>query len=67
MKNNVISLNNDVSSRRFLRAKDIQKFFNIARATVDNWAKYGYLTRHKIGRNVFYEAEEVEKLKRIGV
>lgn len=30
--NNVISLNNnDISSRRFLRAKDIQNFFNIAR------------------------------------
>lgn len=50
---------------KYIRAKDIQKMFNIARATVDNWAKYGYLTRHKLGRNIFYELSEVQALMRV--
>lgn len=66
MKNNVIQMNKDVTEEKFLRARDIQKIFNIARSTVDNWVRYGYLTRHKIGRNIFYEVSEVEKLKTIG-
>lgn len=66
MKNNVIQMNKGISEEKFLRAKDIQKIFNIARSTVDNWVRYGYLTRHKIGRNIFYEVSEVEKLKTIG-
>lgn len=66
MKNNVIQINKDVTEEKFVRARDIQKIFNIARSTVDNWVRYGYLTRHKIGRNIFYEVSEVEKLKTIG-
>lgn len=66
MKNNIIQINKETSQECFLRARDIQKIFNIARSTVDNWVKYGYLTRHKIGRNIFYEVSEVEKLKTIG-
>lgn len=51
---------------RYIRAKDIQKIFgNIARSTVDNWAKSGILTRHKIAGSVFYESAEVEKLKQV--
>lgn len=66
MKSNVIQINKGTTEEKFLRARDIQKIFNIARSTVDNWVRYGYLTRHKIGRNIFYEASEVEKLKTIG-
>ncbi len=66
MKNNVIQMNKNVTEEKFVRARDIQKIFNIARSTVDNWVRYGYLTRHKIGRNIFYEVSEVEKLKTIG-
>lgn len=66
MQNNVIQINKEISEKKFLRAKDIQKIFNIARSTVDNWVRYGYLTRHKIGRNIFYEISEVEKLQRVG-
>ncbi len=66
MKSNVIQINKGTTEEKFLRARDIQKIFNIARSTVDNWVRYGYLTRHKIGRNIFYEVSEVEKLKTIG-
>ena len=66
MKNNVIQMNKGTTEEKFLRARDIQKIFNIARSTVDNWVRYWYLTRHKIGRNIFYEVSEVEKLKTIG-
>lgn len=59
-------MNKGTTEEKFLRARDIQKIFNIARSTVDNWVRYGYLTRHKIGRNIFYEVSEVEKLKTIG-
>lgn len=59
-------MNKNVTEEKFVRARDIQKIFNIARSTVDNWVRYGYLTRHKIGRNIFYEVSEVEKLKTIG-
>lgn len=64
MKNNVINLKKEKT--KFVRAKDIQEIFGIARSTVDNWVRYGYLTRHKIGRNIFYEVSEVEELKTIG-
>ena len=58
---NVININRE----KYIRARDIQKIFNIARSTVDNWARYGYLTRHKLGRNIFYELSEVQALMRI--
>lgn len=64
--NNVINFNKEISEKKFLRAKDIQKIFNIARSTVDNWVRYGYLTRHKIGRNIFYEESEVQQLQKVG-
>ena len=57
---NVITINRE----KYIRARDIQKMFNIARSTVDNWARYGYLTRHKLGRNIFYELSEVQSLMR---
>ena len=53
--NNVINLNRE----KYIRAKDVQNIFNIARSTVDNWARYGYLTRYKIGRNIFYKESDV--------
>ena len=64
---NVISLNRDFTNKKFLRAKDIQIIFGISRPTVDNWARYGYLTRHKVGRNIFYEENEVRKLQNMGI
>lgn len=67
MQNNVISFNKGEFPNKMLRAKDIQQIFNIARSTIDNWARYGWLTRHKIGRNIFYDATEVEKLRLEGV
>ena len=52
---NIINLNreNNVLNKKYIRAKDIQKIFNIARSTVDNWARQGFLIRHKVGRNIF--------------
>ena len=62
--NNVINLNREgILSKKYIRAKDIQKIFNIARSTVDNWAKKGYLIRHRIGRNIFYDVAEIELLQ----
>jgi len=55
-------MNNVINLKKFVRGKDIAKTFGIARATVDNWARYGYLTRHKVGRNIFYDYNEVIKL-----
>lgn len=66
MKNNVIPITDRLAMNQYIRAKDIQRIFNIARSTVDNWVRYGYLTRHKIGRNIFYECSEVEALQRVG-
>lgn len=53
-------MENVINMKKYIRAKDVQKIFNIARSTVDNWAKYGYLTRHKLGKNIFYEMSEVQ-------
>lgn len=47
---------------KYIRAKDICDMFGIARSTVDNWSKYGYLTRYQIGRNIFYNIKDVERL-----
>lgn len=61
---NVINFNREgMLSKKYIRAKDIQKIFNIARSTVDNWAKKGYLIRHRIGRNIFYDVAEIELLQ----
>lgn len=57
---------NIINMKSYIRAKDIVAIFKIARSTVDNWAKYGFLTRHKVGRNIFYDINEVEKLIKIG-
>lgn len=56
--NNVISMDKE----KYIRAKDVQEMFSVARSTVDNWARYGYLTRHKLGRNIFYKVSEVKAL-----
>lgn len=55
-------MNNVINLKKFVRGKDIAQTFGIARSTVDNWARYGYLTRHKVGRNIFYDYNEVVKL-----
>ena len=62
---NVINLNreNNVLNKKYIRARDIQKIFNIARSTVDNWARQGFLIRHKVGRNIFYDVSEVQILQ----
>ena len=62
--NNVINMrNNSVLDKKYIRARDIQKMFNIARSTVDNWARQGFLIRHKVGRNIFYDVSEVQILQ----
>lgn len=58
-------MQNVINIKKYIRGKDIAKMFNIARSTVDNWAKYGYLTRHKLGRNIFYDYNEVIKLMEV--
>ena len=55
-------MDNVINLKKYIRGKDIAKLYGIARSTVDNWAKYGYLTRHKVGRNIFYDYNEVVKL-----
>jgi phage terminase Nu1 subunit (DNA packaging protein) len=63
--NNVISIKKEsILEKKYIRAKDIQKIFNIARSTVDNWAKRGLLIRHNVGRNIFYDVQEIEFLIR---
>lgn len=62
--NNVINMrSNSVLDKKYIRARDIQKIFNIARSTVDNWARQGFLIRHKVGRNIFYDVAEVQILQ----
>lgn len=51
-----------MDKEKYIRAKDVQEMFSVARSTVDNWARYGYLTRHKLGRNIFYKVSEVKAL-----
>ena len=61
---NIININrNSVLDKKYIRAKDIQKIFGIARSTVDNWARQGFLIRHKVGRNIFYDVVEVQILQ----
>lgn len=55
-------MDNVINLKKYIRGKDIAKLYGIARSTVDNWARYGYLTRHKVGRNIFYDYNEVVKL-----
>ena len=51
----------------YIRAKHIMKMFSIARSTVDSWAREGIITRHKINGGVFYEKDEVMRLKKAGI
>lgn len=55
-------MDNVINLKKYVRGKDIVEMYGIARSTVDNWAKYGYLTRHKVGRNIFYDYNEVVRL-----
>ena len=63
MQNNVINLKADILDRRFTTAKGLQKIFiGLGRSTINDWAKYGIIHRHKIGGTVFYDLSEIEKL-----
>ena len=63
--NNVVSLK-PKREQRLYSANDICLMCNIARSTVDSWARQGILTKIKIGRKcVRYDVDEVERL--IGV
>ena len=64
MEDNIINIDEGVI---YIRANHIKKMFSIARSTVDNWAKKGIITRHKIGGGVFYEKAEVLRLKKAGI
>jgi phage terminase Nu1 subunit (DNA packaging protein) len=63
MSNVVNFRKNSILNKKYIRAKDIQKIFNIARSTVDNWAREGILIRHKVGRNIFYDVAEIELIR----
>lgn len=54
-----------LNENRYIRAKNIQKMFSIARSTVDNWVRFGYLTRYKIGGGVFFDVNEVNNLIKV--
>ena len=62
---NVLSFNRskDILDRRFVTARGLQKIFiGLGRSTIDDWAKDGIITRHKIGGSVFYDLSEIENL-----
>jgi predicted DNA-binding transcriptional regulator AlpA len=62
---NVLSFqrNKDILDRRFVTAKGLQQIFiGLGRSTIDDWAKDGIITRHKIGGCVFYDLAEIETL-----
>ena len=44
----------------YLRSRDLELKYQVSRATIDNWKKYGmpYL---KIGRSVRFDEKDVEK------
>ena len=44
----------------YLRSKDLEQKYQISRATVDNWKKWG-MPHLKIGRSVRFDENEVEK------
>ena len=64
MEDNIINIG---EGTKYLRAKQIMQIFSIARSTVDNWAKSGIITRHKIGGGIFYEYAEIKQLMKGGI
>lgn len=61
--NNVITLNKSIEDKRFTNAKGLQQIFiGLGRSTIDDWAKNGIITRHKIGGCVFYDLDEIRNL-----
>lgn len=61
--NNVIQMNRDITDKRFTTARGLQKIFiGLGRSTVDDWARNGIITRHKIGGSVFYDLDEIKSL-----
>ena len=60
---NILSLNKSIEDKRFTTAKGLQKIFiGLGRSTVDDWARNGIITRHKIGGSVFYDLDEIQRL-----
>lgn len=48
---------------RLLSARDMKEIFSgVSQATLANWVKQGFLSRHKIGGLVFYKESEVHRL-----
>ncbi|WCT11007.1 helix-turn-helix transcriptional regulator [Mucilaginibacter jinjuensis] len=48
--------------QKWLRSKDVRTMLKISPGTLSNLQKDGTLTPRKIGKILFYKAEEIEKL-----
>lgn len=60
---NVVKMDNYKPKDRLLSARDMKQIFSgVSQATLANWVKKGYLSRHKIGGLVFYKESEVKSL-----
>ena len=60
---NLVKIDKYKPKDRLLSASDMKEIFSgISQATLGNWVKRGYLSRHKIGGLVFYKESEVNKL-----
>ena len=57
------AINQDGSGNTLISANDVCRLFGVTRNTLWKWDKTGYLKCIKVGRSVFYNSDDVERIK----
>lgn len=48
--------------RRMYTRFEVRDIFNVTLGTIDNWANKGSIKKIHVGRKVFFDADEIDKL-----
>lgn len=51
-----------LQQQKWLRSKDVRKLLNISAGTLQNMRIAGTLSHNKVGKIIFYKAEDIDKV-----
>lgn len=51
-----------LNQQKWLRSQDVRKLLNISAGTLQNMRIAGHITYNKVGKILFYNAEEIQRI-----